>query len=80
MCAGLIVNKFRGDRSLFDDGVRMLEQRGDVPVLGVVPFLPALAIPEEDSALLDANPRWILRDPGADRHCGDSPAAHREFR
>ncbi|HEX4143588.1 MAG TPA: cobyric acid synthase [Pirellulales bacterium] len=51
---GLIVNKFRGDRSLFDDGVTILEQRGGTPVLGVVPFLPSLAIPAEDSADLDS--------------------------
>jgi adenosylcobyric acid synthase len=51
---GLIVNKFRGDRALFADGVRILEERGGVPVLGVVPFLPALAVPEEDAVVLDA--------------------------
>lgn len=50
---GLIVNKFRGDPTLFIDGVRILEERGEVPVLGVVPFIPDLSIPEEDSAALD---------------------------
>src|SRR5262249_21976740 len=51
---GLVVNKFRGDRSLFTEGVRILEERGGVPVLGVVPYLSALAIPEEDAVALDA--------------------------
>jgi adenosylcobyric acid synthase len=51
---GLIVNKFRGDRTLFADGVRLLEQRGGVPVLGVVPYMPALAVPEEDAVALDS--------------------------
>jgi adenosylcobyric acid synthase len=50
---GLVVNKFRGDPTLFADGVGILEERGGVPVLGVVPYLPALAIPEEDSVALD---------------------------
>ena len=49
---GLIVNRFRGDPALFVDGVRILEARG-VPVLGVVPYLPALAIPEEDAVALE---------------------------
>jgi adenosylcobyric acid synthase len=51
---GLIVNKFRGERSLFDDGVRMLQQRSELPVLGVVPYLSTLDIPEEDAVALDS--------------------------
>jgi adenosylcobyric acid synthase len=51
---GLIVNKFRGDPALFADGVRILEERGGAPVLGVVPYLPALAVAEEDAVALDA--------------------------
>jgi adenosylcobyric acid synthase len=50
---GLVVNKFRGDRTLFHDGVRILEERGGVPVLGVVPYLRDLALPEEDAVALD---------------------------
>ncbi len=50
---GLIVNKFRGDRSLFDQGVTFLEQRGGIPVLGVVPWVPRLDLPEEDSVAID---------------------------
>ena len=46
---GVIVNKFRGDRRLFEDGVRMLESRTDLPVLGVVPFLRDLLLDQEDS-------------------------------
>lgn len=45
---GLIVNQFRGDRRLFADGVRMLEERSGLPVLGVVPYVNA-DIEEEDS-------------------------------
>ncbi|MCG8348440.1 MAG: cobyric acid synthase [Chloroflexales bacterium] len=50
---GLIVNKFRGDIDLFADGVTILEQRGAVPVLGVVPFIRDLQIADEDSVALD---------------------------
>jgi adenosylcobyric acid synthase len=50
---GLVVNKFRGDPDLFTDGVRLLEERGGVPVLGVVPYLNDLIVPEEDAVALD---------------------------
>jgi len=56
---GLIVNKFRGDPDLFADGLRILEQRGEVPVLGVVPFLSDLGIPEEDAVALDKTPLLV---------------------
>ena len=46
---GVIVNKFRGDRRLFEDGVRILEARTGLPVLGVVPFLRDLRLDQEDS-------------------------------
>jgi adenosylcobyric acid synthase len=50
---GLVVNKFRGDMTLFADGVRILEERGGTPVLGVIPWLKNLGIPEEDAVALD---------------------------
>lgn len=45
---GLLVNKFRGDSSLFDPALSTIESLCKKPVLGVVPFIP-LAIDEEDS-------------------------------
>ena len=37
---GVIVNKFRGDRTLFDKGISIIEDEFKIPVLGVVPYKP----------------------------------------
>ena len=49
---GIIVNKFRGDIRLFDEGRRMLEDLCGIPVLGVVPMFHHIVIEEEDSVQL----------------------------
>jgi adenosylcobyric acid synthase len=50
---GVVINKFRGDVSLFADGVSVLEARTGVPVVGVLPFLRDLELDQEDSVELD---------------------------
>lgn len=45
---GLIVNKFRGDKAIFQSGADILEKRGGVPVAGVIPYIKC-DIEDEDS-------------------------------
>jgi adenosylcobyric acid synthase len=59
---GLIVNQFRGDLSLFDDGISILEGRGNVPVLGVVPYMHNHAIPEEDAVAIEGQQSYFSSD------------------
>jgi adenosylcobyric acid synthase len=54
---GFIINKFRGDLSLFDDGIQIIEQKGGIPVLGVVPYLPGLSLPDEDAVSVEVASR-----------------------
>lgn len=49
---GLVINKFRGDLRLFDEGRAILEQRSGLPVLGVLPWLDDLRLPQEDAEVL----------------------------
>ena len=52
---GFIINKFRGDVSLFDDGYRMIGERTGWPGFGVVPwFADAGRLPAEDASDLRA--------------------------
>ena len=51
---GIIINKFRGDLRLFEEGRKMLAELCGIPVLGVVPYYHDIHIEEEDSVALAA--------------------------
>jgi adenosylcobyric acid synthase len=53
---GFAINRFRGDRSLFDEGVRILEERTGSHCFGVFPHAPEIAVDAEDSLALPAGP------------------------
>jgi len=54
MIRAFLVNKFRGDLKLFDEGVTEIETRAKWPCLGVIPWLPAASkLPAEDALVLD---------------------------
>jgi adenosylcobyric acid synthase len=51
MIKGFLINKFRGDSRLFDDGYRLIAARTGWPGLGVIPwFAHAHRLPAEDAA------------------------------
>ncbi|MCP8893696.1 cobyric acid synthase [Shinella daejeonensis] len=54
MVTGYLVNKFRGDVSLFDAGIEAVGRFTGWPCFGVVPWLkPAARLPAEDSVVLE---------------------------
>ncbi len=57
MVAGFLINKFRGDPRLFDDGYRMIEERTGWRGFGVVPwFGKAHLLPAEDALDIASGP------------------------
>jgi adenosylcobyric acid synthase len=61
-----IVNRFRGDPTLFDDAIPVIEHGTGVPCLGVVPHFPAARLlPGEDSLALDSHSSFGPRAAGA---------------
>ena len=54
LLAGFLVNRFRGDASLLTDAHDFVEQRTGKPVIGVVPWLTNLGLPQEDSVSFKA--------------------------
>lgn len=66
MIEGFIVNKMRGDASLFADGMTKIEELTGWRALGLVPFFPAAGrLPAEDALALDTT----ARSSGSTRIC-----------
>jgi len=64
--AGFVVNRFRGDLSLFQDGVDWIEKRTGKPVFGVLPWYRHFVIDQEDSVVIE-QPEPVK--PTANGHC-----------
>ena len=56
---GIIINRFRGDFSLFEEGVRWIESKTHIPVLGIIPWLNNQFPPEDSLDLLERKPKSI---------------------
>ncbi|MDJ0722087.1 MAG: cobyric acid synthase [Desulfobacterales bacterium] len=56
--AGFIINRFRGDLRLFDDGVEWIQSRTGKPVFGVLPWYDHFVIEQEDSVVIE-KPRAV---------------------
>jgi len=50
---GIIINRFRGDLSLFEDGKKWIENKTQIPVIGIIPWLNDSFPPEDSLDLLE---------------------------
>jgi adenosylcobyric acid synthase len=58
---GIIINKFRGDISLFLDGKQIIEKLTGIPVVGIIPWFQDIFIDDEDSVVIDSK-QQMARD------------------
>jgi adenosylcobyric acid synthase len=50
---GIIINKFRGDIKLFEEGQKMLQNLVQIPIVGIIPYFKDIFIEQEDSVVID---------------------------
>ncbi len=55
---GIIINRFRGDLSLFEKGKKWIENKTKIPVIGIIPWLNDSFPPEDSLDLLEKNSRF----------------------
>lgn len=59
---GIVINKFRGDKSLLDSGIKWLEERTGIPVIGIIPWSDQFFPAEDSLDLLDKRFHKIDRE------------------
>lgn len=59
---GIIINKFRGDINLFEEGKKMLEDLTGKPVVGVIPYFRDVFIEQEDSVVISNKQSTAKKD------------------
>jgi len=62
---GFIINKFRGDHAILKPGLSMIQEKTGRPVIGVLPYVPDIGLPEEDGLSLKSGSR--TKGPGTIR-------------
>ncbi|MBF0319465.1 MAG: cobyric acid synthase [Nitrospirae bacterium] len=61
-----IINKFRGDINILLPGNRLIEDKTGIPVIGVLPYVTDMGLPEEDGLVLDIHARGSFADSSED--------------
>ena len=57
---GIIINRFRGDLSLFEEGKKWIERKTQIPILGIIPWLNDKFPPEDSLDLLERKTNSII--------------------